>query len=265
MKPPAASCERRLQDNLDWGYFMNGWGITDRGTVRSQNQDFYGLDFVAGRDVALCVVCDGMGGANAGNVASSIAVEAFMDYMKQGLKTANGMAELSGLVRRSASYANSMVYEVARSEPECFGMGTTLVGALVMGEYASIINIGDSRAYHITPDGISRVTKDHSLVEDMIDRGDLTREEAESHPDKNLITRALGVEPGVPCDLFEIRIRKGECLLLCTDGLTNCIDEKVIWETVALSEDRAKSCQKLIDIAIEDGATDNVTAVLLEK
>lgn len=244
---------------------MNGWGITDKGTVRSQNQDFYALDLVAGRDVALCVVCDGMGGANAGNVASSIAVEAFMDHMKQGLKTANGMAELSGLVRRSASYANSMVFEVARSEPVYFGMGTTLVGALIMGEYASIINVGDSRAYHITTEGIWRITKDHSLVEDMIDRGDLTREEAESHPDKNLITRALGVEPGVLCDVFEIRIRKGECLLLCTDGLTNCVGESILWETVALSKDRATCCRKLIDLAIEAGATDNVTAVLLEK
>jgi len=244
---------------------MNGWGITDIGTVRSQNQDFYALDIVAGRDVALCVVCDGMGGANAGNVASSIAVEAFMDHMKQGLKNATGMAELSGLVRRSASYANSMVFEVARSEPKYFGMGTTLVGALVMGEYASIINVGDSRAYHITPEGISRITKDHSLVEDMIDRGDLTREQAESHPDKNLITRALGVEQGVLCDVFEIRIRKGECMLLCTDGLTNCVDEKKIWETVALSDEREKCCRNLIELAIEAGASDNVTAVLLEK
>jgi len=245
---------------------MNGWGITDIGTVRSQNQDFFGLDFVKDRDVALCVVCDGMGGANAGNVASSIAVEAFMDHMRQGLRNAAGMEELSGLVRRSASYANSMVYEVARSEPEYAGMGTTLVGALVMGEYASIINVGDSRAYHITPEGIWRITKDHSLVQDMIDRGEIRREDAITHPDRNLITRALGVEPGVLCDLFEIRIRKGESLLLCTDGLTNCLDEKLIWETVALSSEGVEAiCQKLIDLAIEAGATDNVTVVLLQK
>jgi len=245
---------------------MNGWGITDIGTVRTQNQDFYALDLMEDRDAALCVVCDGMGGANAGNIASSIAVEAFMSHMRQGLKNAAGMEELSGLVRRSASYANSMVFEAARSEPEFAGMGTTLVGALVMGEYASIINVGDSRAYHITPEGIWRITKDHSLVEDMIDRGEIKREEAVTHPDRNLITRALGVEPGVLCDLFEIQIRKGESLLLCSDGLTNCLDEKLIWETVALSNEGAEAiCRKLIDLAIKAGATDNVTAVLLQK
>jgi protein phosphatase len=145
-------------------------------------------------------------------------------------------------------------------------MGTTLVGALVMGEYASIINVGDSRAYHITAEGIWRITKDHSLVQDMIDRGEIKREEAVTHPDRNLITRALGVEPGVLCDLFEIRIKKGESLLLCTDGLTNCLDEKLIWETVALSNEGVEAtCQKLIELAIEAGATDNVTAVLLQK
>jgi len=245
---------------------MNGWGITDIGTVRTQNQDFYALDLMEDRDAALCVVCDGMGGANAGNIASSIAVEAFMSHMRQGLKNAAGMEELSGLVSRSAAYANSMVFEAARSEPEFAGMGTTLVGALVMGEYASIINVGDSRAYHITPEGIWRITKDHSLVEDMIDRGEIKREEAVTHPDRNLITRALGVEPGVLCDLFEIQIRKGESLLLCSDGLTNCLDEKLIWETVALSNEGAEAiCRKLIDLAIKAGATDNVTAVLLQK
>ena len=244
---------------------MNGWGITDKGAVRPQNQDFYAMDLVPGRDIALCVVCDGMGGAKAGNVASSIAGEGFMDYMKNALIQVNEIAELSGLIRRATSYSNSMVYEVAKTSADFFGMGTTLVGVLIVGDYASVINVGDSRAYRITPDGIFQVTKDHSLVEDMIDRGELKREDASHHPDKNLITRALGVEFSVLCDLFELKFVKGEYLLLCTDGLTNFVSDEEILNIINSAEDKSECCKLLLDKALAAGSTDNITAVLLEK
>ncbi len=244
---------------------MNGWGITEKGEVRSQNQDFFALELVPGRNVALCVVCDGMGGANAGNIASSVAGEGFMDYMKNALVQATDIAELSGLIRRATSYSNSMVYEVAKTDKEFFGMGTTLVGVLVVGDYASVINVGDSRAYRITPDGINQITKDHSLVEDMIDRGEIKREDAARHPDKNLITRALGVEFSVLCDLFEIKFVKGEYLLLCTDGLTNFVSDDEILEIVSSTADKSACCKALIDKALAAGTSDNVTVVILEK
>lgn len=244
---------------------MNGWGITEKGAVRSENQDFYTMELVAGRDIALCVVCDGMGGANAGNVASSIACEGFMDYMKRGLLEASEIAELSGLIRRATSYANSMVHEVAKTDKEFTGMGTTLVGTLVVGDYASIINVGDSRAYRITSEGINQITKDHSLVEELIDRGELRREDASKHPDKNLITRALGVDFSVLCDVFEIRFIKGEYLLLCTDGLTNFVSDCEIWDAFKSAADKATFCQTLINMALTAGTTDNITVVLLEK
>ncbi len=243
---------------------MNGWGMTDRGAVRSQNQDSFALELVPGRDIALCVVCDGMGGANAGNVASSIAAEGFMDYVKNGLLKVSETAELSVLIRQAASYANSMVYEVASVEKECVGMGTTLVGAIVVGDYASVINVGDSRAYFINPEGIHRITKDHSLVEDMIDRGDITREEAVRHPDKNLITRALGVDSRILCDVFELKLNKGDSLLLCTDGLTNIIDDETIWK-YAQDPDRGSFCRRIVELGLELGAPDNITVVLIEK
>lgn len=243
---------------------MNGWGMTDKGAVRAQNQDFYTLELVPGRDVALSVVCDGMGGAKAGNIASSLAAEGFMDFMKRGIVKISDAAELSLLLKRAASYANSMVYEVARVEPDCVGMGTTLVGALVFGSHATVINVGDSRAYLINSSGIYQITKDHSLVEDMIDRGELKREDAVKHPDKNLITRALGVESSVHCDVFEMKLEKGDCILLCTDGITNLISDSVIWEFV-LNPEKETSCKRLIELALKLGAPDNVTAVLLEK
>ncbi len=244
---------------------MNGWGITEKGEVRAENQDFFALELVPGRDVALCVVCDGMGGANAGNVASSVAGEGFMDYMKNALIQATDIAELSGLIRRATSYSNSMVYEVAKTNKDFFGMGTTLVGVLVVGDYASVINVGDSRAYRLTSDGIYQVTKDHSLVEDMIDRGEIKREDASRHPDKNLITRALGVEFSVLCDLFELKFVKGEYLLLCTDGLTNFVSDDEIFEIFSSAEDKSDCCKALIDKALSAGTSDNVTVVLLEK
>ncbi len=244
---------------------MNGWGITEKGDVRAENQDFFALELVPGRNIALCVVCDGMGGANAGSVASSIAGEGFMDYMKNALMQVTDIAELSGLVRRATSYSNSMVYEVAKTNKDFFGMGTTLVGALVVGDYASVINVGDSRAYRITNGGIYQITKDHSLVEDMIDRGEIKREDAARHPDKNLITRALGVEFSVLCDLFELRFVKGEYLLLCTDGLTNFVSDDEILDVFNSIEDKSVCCSALIDKALKAGTSDNVTVVLLEK
>jgi protein phosphatase len=222
------------------------------------------MELAPGKDVALCVICDGMGGAKAGNIASGIATEGFMDFVKNGLAAALETKELSTLLKNAASYANNMVYEVANSEPDCLGMGTTLVGAVIAGETAFVINVGDSRAYLIRSEGIKQISKDHSLVEDMIDRGDLTREEAGKHPDKNLITRALGVESTVSGDVFEYKLKKGDLILLCSDGLTNLVDDQTIFE-YASRPDKSACCQSLIELTLKRGAPDNVTVLILEK
>ena len=180
---------------------IHAWGITDKGAVRTQNQDGFYLD-VPSEHLAVGVVCDGMGGAKAGNIASLIAVETFVDALQGMQPDGDGEAGPAAVLSRAAETANTAVYHRAVTDPDCRGMGTTMVAALVVEQTAYLLNIGDSRAYHINEDGITRLTRDHSVVEDMVARGDITPEEARTHPRKNLITRALGSEERIRADLY---------------------------------------------------------------
>lgn len=236
------------------------WGMTDRGTVRPQNQDGFYLDVPSGR-LAVGVVCDGMGGARAGNIASLMAVETFVDT----LQTLQEEALPPGQVlERAAEAANRAVYHRAVIEAECRGMGTTLVAAMVVEQTAYVLNIGDSRCYHISENGIRRITRDHSVVEDMVVRGDITPEEARTHPRKNLITRALGSEERVRADLYEQALSPGDFLLLCSDGLSNMVtDQELLYEVLYGGEPEG-CCQRLVDMTLSRGAPDNVTVVLME-
>ena len=143
-------------------------------------------------------------------------------------------------------------------------MGTTLVAALVRGKHATIIKVGDSRAYLINRSGIRRITTDHSLVQLMVLRGEVTPEEARHYPGRNLITRAIGTEPSVQCDLFHLDLERGNCLLLCSDGLTNLVDDQEILFEVVHGANKHNCCQRLLDIAKNRGASDNVTCVLMQ-
>ncbi len=239
---------------------IHAWGITDKGAVRQQNQDGFYLDVPSGQ-VAVGVVCDGMGGARAGNIASLVAVETFVDALQNWQKCTGAPAEV---LSRAAETANSAVYHRAATDPDCRGMGTTMVAALIVEETAYLLNIGDSRAYHITAAGIRKVTRDHSVVEDLVLRGDITPEEARSHPSKNLITRALGSEEHIRADLYEQPLAPGEFLLLCSDGLSNTVtDQELLYEALHGGEP-SECCKRLLDIAMSRGAPDNVTAVLFE-
>ena len=181
---------------------MNVWGITHRGMVREQNQDAFACRTLPdGRIIAL--VCDGMGGARAGNVASSTAVERFTQTLIEQHPQADGWA---GVLRHAVARANEEVYSISQERPECRGMGTTLVAALATEETLWVVNIGDSRCYQVLDGAIRRVTRDHSLVENLVEQGEITREQARVHPPKNLITRALGVDRTVQEDLFELNI-----------------------------------------------------------
>lgn len=239
---------------------MHIWGITHRGVVRQQNQDaFAAQDLEDGRVIAL--VCDGMGGARAGNVASTMAVELFM---RQFAQAESGQGDEARL-RQAAALANHEVFQRAAADPECTGMGTTLVAALAGEEEAVILNEGDSRAYHVNESGITLVTRDHSLVEDMVERGELTRDQARTHPHKNLITRALGAEPVLMADCFRQPLSPGDRLLLCSDGLSNVVTEQeMLYEVIHGGQDET-CCQRLLDIALQRGAPDNVTVVLVRR
>ena len=239
---------------------MQVWGVTDRGAVRQQNQDAYAARVLEdGRVIAL--VCDGMGGARAGNVASTMAVERFMEeFFKPGQ---DGPVEER--IGHAASVANQEIFARSIHDEACTGMGTTLVAVLAGEREAVILNEGDSRCYHINAEGIILVTRDHSLVEDLVERGELTREQARTHPHKNLITRALGAEPVLMADCFRQALEEGDYLLLCSDGLSNVVNEQEMLYEVIHGGAEEGCCQRLLDIALSRGAPDNVTAVLVKR
>ena len=241
---------------------MQSWGLTDPGCVRKQNQDAYRIEQLD-RSTLLCVVCDGMGGAKSGNVASSLASEVFVEEIRRSWKPGMASDQIDQMLRSAVKLANFTVYDQAAQFEEFSGMGTTLVAALVREGRATLVNVGDSRVYGINRSGIRLLTKDHSLVQMMVDRGDLTPEVAKSYPGKNLITRAVGTEPVVMCDIYHKEVSKGEFLLLCTDGLSNVMDDQEILFEVVHGVNKQHCCQRLLSIAKNRGAPDNVTSVLV--
>ena len=238
------------------------WSLTDAGLVRKENQDAYGLRQQLPSGHTVCVVCDGMGGPAGGQLASRIAVNTYLAELEKVLH-----ADMSPeQVREAASYcvalANRAVWEAAGSSEEYANMGTTLVSAVIGDEMAVLVNVGDSRAYHLGETGIRRITRDHSWVESMVECGKITPEEARRHPNRNLITRALGPENSVECDGYLCPLQAGESLLLCTDGLVNTVtDEEMLHEV--RQDDKDTCMERLLAIAKSRGARDNVTAVLL--
>ena len=218
---------------------MEVWGVTDPGLVRAQNQDYYLLQKLGSHDL-LAVVCDGMGGARSGNIASRLAAEVFTKEIKLGYRPNMTQDQADYLLRTSISIANSAVFENAELNPEMKGMGTTLVAVLVVNMRAYFANVGDSRGYLMNRQGIQRVTVDHSLVELMVQRGELSSEQAK--------TSAL---------------RQGDCILLCSDGLTNQLaDQELLFEVIH-GVNKQDCCQRLLGIVKDRGAPDNVTAVLV--
>ena len=242
---------------------MQYWGITDPGCVRAQNQDTFQMVELS-RDAVLCIVCDGMGGAKSGNVASSLAAEVFVDEIRRTWVEDMAQAEIDQMLQAAVKLANFTVYDQGKQFEEFSGMGTTLVAAIVKGKEATVVNVGDSRAYRINESGIQKVTVDHSLVEMMVLRGELTAEEARNYPGKNYITRAIGTEAIAESDLFHLDMEQGDYLLLCTDGLSNVIDDQEMLFEVVHGEEKETCCPQLLEIAKMRGAPDNVTCVLVQ-
>ena len=242
---------------------MTGYGITDRGKIRGENQDTYRLLILQDENLAVLVVCDGMGGASAGALASEIACNEFFTYVENAL--VEGETDFGAIMLKGVESANSAVYSQSLFSPETRGMGTTLVAAIVRGDECVIANVGDSRAYLIGNGSIMRVTRDHSLVEDMVALGELTRDQARTHPKKNLITRALGIDSSVKCDIFEASLGDGDMILLCSDGLSNMIRDEEILKAVKSSKPPEDLCKKLLKTTLRRGAPDNVTIVAVKR
>ena len=241
---------------------MQSWGLTDKGCVRKMNQDAYEIRQLD-RNTLLCVVCDGMGGAKSGNIASSLAVDVFSQEIQRTWTPNMEWDKADQIMKSAVKLANFTVYDQARQFEEFDGMGTTLVAAFIRGRQVSFVNVGDSRAYIINQKGIIQVTRDHSVVQLMVDRGELTSEMAKNYPGKNLITRAVGTESMVSCDVFRRELSKGDYLLLCSDGLSNMMDDQEILFEVVHGVNKERCCKRLLDIAMSRGAPDNVTCVLV--
>ena len=241
---------------------MQSWGLTDVGCTRTQNQDAFLIEKLD-KHTLLCVVCDGMGGAKSGNIASTLAADVFVQQVKQTWNGEFNQGNVDHMLKNAVKLANFTVFDQAQQFEEFAGMGTTLVAVLIHGKWATIVNVGDSRAYLIDQVGIHQITVDHSVVQLMVSRGELTPEQAKTYPGKSLITRAIGTETTVPCDIFHKKLSSGNFLLLCSDGLSNLMDDQEILFEVAHGQEKDRCCQRLLDIAKKRGAPDNVTSVLV--
>lgn len=238
---------------------MKTYSITDIGKRRSANQDFvYASDQPVGNLSNLMIVADGMGGHNAGDLASRYTVESMLEYIEKAVEK-----RPIPLLSCAIHHANELVIEKARSDKSLEGMGTTVVAATVQDEYLYVANVGDSRLYLIDHE-IEQITRDHSLVEEMVRLGELARKDARSHPDRNVITRAIGVRTPVRIDFFDVKLEPGDKVLLCSDGLTNMLEDEDILQIVKRCGSPKEAAQRLVNEANKNGGKDNISVVLAE-
>lgn len=243
---------------------MKYYSKTHIGLVRTENQDRVWTGTLGENEEAVAlVVCDGMGGENAGGFASQMTIDLISERIKNGFRSSNNRNFIRNLLITSVTAANSLVYDKARSDADKHGMGTTCVAAIVYNERAYIINVGDSRAYHIFDDNIQQITKDHTQIRRLIERGQITEEESKTHPQRNCITRAVGASRDITPDYFEIDLEKGDILLLCSDGLHSYGDDGEI-AGIIINNPLHKSCDLLIDYTLNNGGRDNVSVAVIQ-
>ena len=241
---------------------MQIFSKTDRGRVRTDNQDAYFAGKITD-DSVFAVVCDGMGGANAGNVASELAVRHISEYVIRSYRDGMDMTDTEKTLKNAIVSANISLYDKAVNNAELAGMGTTAVAAFVKDGTAVIAHVGDSRIYLVNGE-IKQLTRDHSVVQSLIESGKITPEDAKVHPRKNVITRALGAEENVAVDSDCLNLSNGDTLLLCSDGLTNFLDDKDILK-VFQNNDISAVAERLVETANENGGGDNITVVTVTK
>lgn len=229
---------------------------SDVGMVRKLNED-YG-NYYECDEYSVYVVADGMGGHNAGEVASKMATESVIDFFR--INYTNDCKQ--DILVDAVEFANKQVFKNASSLSEFNGMGTTLVIGAVYDDIIQIANVGDSSCYGFNKNGLEKITKDHSLVQELLDSGTITEQEAMNHPKKNVITRAIGTTGYVMTDIFSIKKDKYECFMLCSDGLTNEVTEEKIESILKDEKDLTKASEELIGCARENGGRDNITVML---
>ena len=234
---------------------------TDIGKKRSENQDRVHTEFLAD-NAAVAVVCDGMGGASSGGVASQLAIDAVVKRIKENFRKDMKPNSIRNLMLTSVHYANTIVYSKSKEDIDKNGMGTTCVAALVVDKTVYMVSVGDSRGYLLTKDGIAQITTDHTYVEMLYRSGQITKEEAKNHHMRNVITKAVGVESDVEVDYFELEENDNFAVLLCSDGLTNYCTDNMIYETV-FGNNLDEAIKQLIAFANECGGKDNITAAVI--
>ena len=238
---------------------MKTFSKTDIGMVRDVNQDYvFASDSPIGNLPNLFVVADGMGGHQAGEVASRFTVETVKEELEKSVSN-----EPETMIRQTITSANQKLLEMAKQKPSMAGMGTTLVVATIIGRTLYFANVGDSRLY-VLNDDIKQVSKDHSYVQEMVRLGGIKQEDAKVHPDKNIITRAIGASETVEIDFYEYRLKKGDIILMCTDGLTNMVEDDEIQYIVKSSRDVVEAVERLIVRANQYGGTDNIGVIVAD-
>lgn len=229
--------------------------LSDVGNFRKTNEDY--IDYYTDHIKKIYVIADGMGGHNAGDVASKLAVENTISYL-------NSLPEIKNMdidIRNAINDSNIKIHELSKSSEELVGMGTTITACLIKGPEMVVANVGDSRCYIIKENKIIKVTKDHSLVQQLIDEGSITEDEGYSHPNKNIITRALGTKTHVDIDTYSLNLEEIKKVVMCTDGLSNLIKEEEIYEIV-MNKDNC--CLELIELSKLRGGKDNISVIVFE-
>jgi serine/threonine protein phosphatase PrpC len=242
-------------------------GLTDTGKVREHNEDTIAFD----ADIGLLVLADGMGGYNAGEVASGIAVKTILNLVRESVDRQDlravdresGMSRPSIILRDAIHRANKIIYQTARTQPNCEGMGTTVVSALFFDNKVSIAHVGDSRLYRLRGEKFEQLTMDHSLLQELVDRGFYSAEEAQRAANKNYVTRALGVEPSVDVEVQEVPVQKGDTFALCSDGLSDMVEDDDMHLTLStFSANLDTVAKQLIQLANDNGGRDNISVVM---
>jgi PPM family protein phosphatase len=242
--------------------------LTDTGKVRDHNEDAIGTD----PDIGLWVLADGMGGYNAGEVASGIAVKTVIELVTEACKRerrnevepGTGYMRQTIVLRDAVHRANKIIHQTAQSQPQCEGMGTTLVACLFFDDRVSIAHVGDSRMYRLRDNRFEQITMDHSLLQELVDRGFYSQEEAQRSTNRNYVTRALGVDNNVEVEVQEVEAQKGDFFLMCSDGLPDMVEDEDIHLTISTFNDHVATIgEQLIKLANDNGGRDNISVVLV--
>lgn len=240
---------------------MEVFSRSDIGLVRKENQDSCSFSVISSGCV-WAVVCDGMGGARGGKTASSTAVNFITEFLNENYKDSMDEEELSTLLIDAVDGANTEIYKKACDDVELTGMGTTCELVFIRDSKVHVVHVGDSRTYSVRGGKILQITEDHSVVQEMVKRGEITQEQAQNHPNKNFITRALGINPTIRIDYIEVEFKYGDVLLICSDGLSNCVSSADIVKTI--HENRGiLLIDTLVELAKIGGGYDNITATVI--